>query len=60
MAVLLDGQDASKYLAFDLVHGDGISRAAEDLASMSSEVRLPLVATILRNALTDMQDGRAR
>ena len=57
IAVLLDGHEAGVYLEFDAVHGAGLQRAAQELASQKPEVRMPLVGTLLRTALEELGDN---
>ena len=50
IATLLDGREAGRYLEFDAVNGAGLKRAAEDLASLTPDLRMPLAGTLLREA----------
>jgi hypothetical protein len=55
VAVLLDGREAGMYLENDSVNGQGLKRAALDLAGVEPELRMPLVGTLLRDALKEMR-----
>lgn len=54
IAVLLDGREAGLYLENDSVNGEGMKRAAADLAAIEPELRMPFLGTMLRSALDDM------
>lgn len=54
IAVLLDGHDAADYLACDKERQQALTRAARDLVELSPELRLPLLGTFLREALSSM------
>lgn len=54
VAVLLDGREAGMYLENDAVNGAGLKRAALDLAGVAPELRMPLVGTLLRDALEEL------
>jgi hypothetical protein len=43
------------YLENDSVNGQGLKRAALDLAGVEPELRMPLVGTLLRDALKEMR-----
>lgn len=53
MAVLLDGREASVYLENDASLGEGLKRAALDLAGLEPELRMPFMGTMLRAALEE-------
>jgi hypothetical protein len=55
VAVLLDGREAGMYLENDAVNGQGLKRAALDLAGVEPDLRMPLVGTLLRDALKEMR-----
>jgi len=55
VAVLLDGREAGMYLENDSVNGQGLKRAALDLAGVEPELRMALVGTLLRDALKEMR-----
>lgn len=57
VAVLLDGHDAGDYLSCDKNRGTALSRAAKDLADLAPDLRMPLVGTLLREALDSLQGG---
>ena len=55
IAVLLDGHDASQFLMSDRERSASLSRAASDLADLPLELRLPLVGTLLREAVQELE-----
>ena len=57
LAVLLDGRDASTYLERDASNGANLARAANDLAALPTDLRMPLAGTILRTALEELEGG---
>ena len=56
-AVLLDGHDAAEYLGSDKDRKTALSRAAKDLAELAPDLRVPLAATLLREAMSAIQEG---
>ena len=56
VAVLLDGHDAVDMLASDKERKGVLCRAAKDLAELSPELRLPLLGTMLREALGELRE----
>jgi hypothetical protein len=54
VAVLLDGREAGSYLTEDALCGDALQRAAQSLAQLPPEVRMPLAGTVLRESLEEM------
>ncbi len=56
IAVLLDGHEASVYLQSDTFGGDALSRAAQELAGLDPEVRMPLLGKLLRTAVEQGAD----
>jgi len=54
-AVLLDGFEAGVILENDSKNGLELRAAAETLAGQSPELRLPLVSTLLRNAVEELK-----
>lgn len=48
VAVLFDGLDAGDVLATDVKNGAAFRKIAKELASLSPDVRMPLVGTLLR------------
>lgn len=54
-AVLLDGFEAGIFLENDSKNGLELRAAAETLAGQTPELRLPLVATLLRNAVEELK-----
>ncbi|HQH28489.1 MAG TPA: hypothetical protein PLP17_13920 [Oligoflexia bacterium] len=57
IAVLLDGHDAAEYLGCDKERQLALMRAAKDLAELSPELRLPLIGTLLREALQELDSS---
>jgi hypothetical protein len=57
VAVLLDGYDAAEYLSRDLERAPALMRAAKDLAELSPDLRIPLVGTLLRSAVSELNGG---
>lgn len=55
VAVLLDGHDAVDYLSSDKERALALCRAAKDLAALPLDLRLPLLGSILRNELDQME-----
>jgi hypothetical protein len=60
MAVLLDGADSVSFLVNDEVHGMEMAAAARELSSLEPGLRMPLIGTLLREALRFMEgaDGK--
>ena len=56
-AVMLDGHDAAEYLSSDKDRRTALSRAAKDLAEFPLDLRLPLVGTLLRSAVTELEQA---
>lgn len=54
VAVLLDGHDAADFLACDKERHLALTRAVKDLVELSPELRLPLLGTLLRSVLTEL------
>lgn len=55
LAVLLDGRDASHYLASEGPRQIALTRAALDCSEMDPGLRVPLVGTLLRQALSELR-----
>lgn len=55
VAVLLDGREAGEYLQIDAANGDGLKKAAADLAGQDPELRMPYAGTALRAALKELK-----
>ncbi|MBN8548293.1 MAG: hypothetical protein J0M12_03135 [Deltaproteobacteria bacterium] len=55
VALLLDGREAEAYLEIDSVNGEGLKKAAADLAGQDPEVRMPYVGSALRAALKEIK-----
>lgn len=60
IAVLLDGREAVTYLRGSDPEEGRIRLAAEDLARIVPEMRMPLLGTLLRTALKDLRDSGRR
>ncbi|GEM_PF-1410651 len=54
MAVLFDGVDAGSFLESDARSGIELRAAADVLSSQQADLRLPLVATLLRQAVEEL------
>lgn len=54
VAVLLDGIEAGNYVETDAVDGQKLKAAAEAIASLKTELRVPYAGTFLRLALEKM------
>jgi hypothetical protein len=57
LAVLLDGHDAETYLQSDSQRHLALSKAANDLSGLAPEIRLPLLGTVLREAIAELENG---
>lgn len=55
IAVLLDGREAINYLGFDSVLDNSMQRIAEEISSLEPELRMPLLGTLLREAITELE-----
>jgi hypothetical protein len=56
LAVLLDGHDAETYLESDPLRHPALSKAANDLSILAPEIRLPLLGTLLREAIDQLEN----
>jgi hypothetical protein len=56
-AVLLDGHDAAEYLSSDKERKTALMRAAKDLAELPLDLRVPLLGTVLRESIADIEAG---
>ena len=56
IGVLLDGHDASDYLASDKERHTALCRAAKDLAELTPELRMPLVGSLLRSIVRELEE----
>jgi len=54
-AVLCDGHEAAQYLANDALCGPQLKRAAEELSEQDVELRMPFVATLLRQSISQLK-----
>lgn len=57
IAVLLDGHDSALYLSYDRDRGQALSKVALELADIAPELRMPLVGTLLRDILVEVESG---
>lgn len=57
VAVLLDGLDAVEYLSSEKERKSALQRAAQDLAALSPDLRIPLLGTLLREVLPLLRDS---
>ncbi|MCO6431235.1 MAG: hypothetical protein J5J00_10270 [Deltaproteobacteria bacterium] len=55
VAVLLDGREAPNYLGSEGDDGKRLYQAAEELAAISPELRMPLLGSLLRVALSELE-----
>ena len=55
LAVLMDGHDAITMLGSDKMRTPALTRAAEDLAQLAPDLRMPLLGTLLRRAIFKIQ-----
>jgi len=51
IGVLIDASDVVDVLATDSIDAQNLKRAAKDLTTLSPDIRMPLVGTLLRTAL---------
>lgn len=51
ISVLLDGVDGGKYLRLENDSGEKLKMVADSLAKLPPELRLPIAATLLRDAI---------
>ena len=57
MAVLLDGREAITYLGYDALLENALQKAAEEIASLEPELRMPLAGTFLRQAISELENS---
>ena len=55
VAVLLDGREAATYLESDSINGKSLARAASEIGSFDPELRMPLVGSLLRAAIKELE-----
>lgn len=60
LAVLLDGRDASDYLAQDAEAGEILKEIAARLSKDELEMRLPLIGTLYREALIKLGEEHGK
>lgn len=57
LAVLLDGRDAADFLASDVANPQ-LAKIAEGLASLALELRVPLLGSLFREAISNTPKRR--
>ena len=57
IAVLLDGREAIAYLGCDAVLGNSLQRTAQEIAGFEPELRMPLAGTLLREAISELENN---
>jgi hypothetical protein len=55
IGVLLDGFDAVEYFGADSERKIALQRASKDLAELSPDLRIPLLGTLLREAISSLK-----
>ncbi len=58
LGVLIDGFEAQKYLELDETDGADLSGAAEEIARMKPDLRMPYLGTQLRQALDLLEKAK--
>jgi hypothetical protein len=56
VAVLLDGREASTYVEQDAHSGPELAEIARMIAELPNDVRVPLLGTELRDAITNLSE----
>ena len=56
LAVLIDGHDAGQILASGSSREAKLADAADDLARLAPELRIPLLGSLLRRSLTALEE----
>jgi hypothetical protein len=59
LAVLVDGAEAETYLACGATGEGALNQAANELASLPPETRMPLVGSLLRSCLESLRRERS-
>lgn len=60
VAVLLDGREGGVYLQNDEVNGEGLQKAAGELAAQEPDLRMPYVGSLLRKAFEELAEKDLR
>lgn len=60
IGTLLDGLDSPDILAMDASDGSNLKRIARDLCTLTPDVRIPLVGTLLRKAFESIDQTGPR
>ncbi|MCC6954507.1 MAG: hypothetical protein IT290_10345 [Deltaproteobacteria bacterium] len=55
VGVLLDGHDAADFLVSDKERHLALTRAARDLAELPPDLRMPLLGSLLRRTLDELE-----
>ena len=55
IGVLLDGHDAADYLSSDKERGSALVKGAKDMAELNPDLRMPLLASILRQVAEESE-----
>ena len=58
IAVLLDGREAANYFDAEDVRDQELKKVAIELAEISPELRMPLLGSLLRTALSEINAGQ--
>ncbi|MCB0360382.1 MAG: hypothetical protein KDD44_12125, partial [Bdellovibrionales bacterium] len=59
IGVLLDAENAARYLSADKQRGTALAAAAEECAGLDADLSVPLCGTLLRDVLEQMKDTYA-
>lgn len=59
LGLLMDGSNAAYVLSHDLSLGEHYQKVCEELNSLEAELRLPLLGTLLRQALLDLNTSKS-
>jgi len=57
-AVVFDGQDALTYLATDAEHGEMLVAIAAAVTQLEADLRVQLMGTLLRDAVSILSQGK--
>ena len=60
IGLLLDGRDASTFLASDAVLGERLAAAATKFSTLEADLRMPFLGTLLREALEELAKGKQK
>lgn len=56
VAVLLDGREAATFLQNDAENGEGLQKAALEVAGQEPDLRMPFLGSHLRSALQELDN----